>query len=152
MNLPVEVAAMQTKTLHDTDFNLWLLEQLTALREGHFEAVDWKNVLEELESLGISQRTALKSYLTVALMHMLKWQLQPEKRSKSWVSSILRSQSEILLILEDSPSLKNYIPEAIAKAYVLARREASKETRKPIDQFPAEPCTFSQVMEWEPED
>lgn len=143
---------MQTKTLHDTVFNLWLLEQLTALREGRFEAVDWKNVLEELESLGSSQRTALKKYLTVALVHMLKWQSQPEKQSKSWVSLILRSQSEILLILEDSPSLKNYIPEAIAKTYALACREASKEIRKPIEQFLPKPYTLSQVMEWEPED
>jgi len=141
-----------TKTLYDTDFNLWLSEQLQLLREERLGELDVANLIEELESLGKSDKRALTSHLKIALQHMLKWDYQPEKQSGSWVRSIVNSRSEILLILEDSPSLQNFISEAFTKAYTLARKDARDETGLPLSTFPEQQAyTFEQVMEWKPD-
>jgi len=141
-----------TKTLYDTDFNLWLSEQLQLLREERLGELDVANLIEELESLGKSDKRALTSHLKIALQHMLKWDYQPEKQSDSWVRSIVNSRSEILLILEDSPSLQNFISEALTKAYPLARKDARDETGLPLSTFPEQQAyTFEQVMEWKPD-
>ena len=141
---------MQTKTLYETDFNLWVESQVASLQAQSWDNLDLENLIEEIEGLTRRDKRALTSFLRVALLHILQWQYQPQKRSDSWITSVLNAQSEITLILEDSPSLKNFIPEAIAKAYPLARREAAKQTRLPISTFPEHlPYTFKAVMEWD---
>jgi hypothetical protein len=39
--------------------------------------------------MGRSERRSLESNLIVVLLHLLKWQYQPEKRSGSWEGSII---------------------------------------------------------------
>jgi len=141
-----------TKTLYDHDFNLWLSEQVQLLQDGLLGELDIANLIEELESLARRDKRALTSHLKVALQHLLKWDTQPEKRSQSWISSILNARSEVLLILEDSPSLRNYVPEVLPRAYDLARNDAKVETGLPLDRFPQQcPYTFEHVLEWQPE-
>lgn len=133
---------MQTKTLYNQDFNQWLAEQIKALRQGQLNQLDLENLIEELESLGKSDKRALTSYLKVLVMHQLKWQYQPKKQSSSWLNSINNARFEISLILEDSPSLENYLSEALTKAYAAARKEAAQETSIDPNQFP-ETCSYS---------
>lgn len=141
---------MQTKTLYETDFNLWVESQVVSLQEHRWENLDLENLIEEIEGLIRRDKRALTSFIRVALAQILKWQYQPQKRSDSWIASVPNARSEISLILEDSPSLRNFIPEAIAIAYPLARREAAKQTRLPISTFPEQPpFTFETVMEWD---
>ena len=67
---------------------------------------------------------------------LLKYQYQPEKRSSSWVSTILEQRRQINSLLEDSPSLKHYYLEIFAKCYSDAVLDASAETRLPVNAFP----------------
>ena len=69
---------------YDRDFYSWLMEQARLLREGRWDAVDRENVAEEIESLGREQFNKLASALRVLLLHILKWDHQPRKRSRSW--------------------------------------------------------------------
>lgn len=133
---------MQTKTLYETDFTLWLTEQIKAMQEGRFETVDWENVIEELQSLGASEKRALGSQLRRLIMHLLKCHYQPDNRSSSWEASIANARNEIEQLLELSPSLKNYLLQILPKAYQQARREAKYETGLPLNTFPAQ-CRYT---------
>src|SRR5205085_11646300 len=81
-------AADAARHSYDRDFYSWSLEQARLVREGRWDAVDRENVAEEIESLGREQFNKLESALRVLLVHILKWDHQPERRTRSWVISI----------------------------------------------------------------
>ena len=83
------------------------------------------------------------------LIHLLKCQYQPERKTKSWVNTISNSRNQIQDCLEDTPSLQRFLEdwEWIEKYYRRARRDAAKETQMPIETFPLEfPFTMEQVL------
>jgi predicted DNA-binding ribbon-helix-helix protein len=127
---------------YDRDFYSWSLEQARHLREARFAALDRDNLAEEIESLGREQFNKLVSALRVAMLHMLKWDHQPAKRSRSWVLSIEEQRLELADVLADNPGLKPRIAEAIARAYRGARVSAAKETGLDEAEFPAA-CPYS---------
>ncbi|NVO12646.1 MAG: DUF29 domain-containing protein [Rhodoplanes sp.] len=122
---------------YDRDFYSWALEQARLVRDGRLDAIDRENVAEEIESLGREQFNKLESAFRVLLLHMLKWDFQPERRSRSWALSIETQRIEIEDILGDNPGLKPRVPEAIARAYRKARLEAARETDMAPDRFPS---------------
>jgi len=76
------------------------------------------------------------------MLHVLKWDHQPARRSRSWALSIKQQRFEINNVLDDNPGLKPRVAEAIARAYRGARIDAAKETGLDEDQFPAN-CPYS---------
>jgi Domain of unknown function DUF29 len=124
------------------DFYSWLMEQARLVREGRFEALDRDNLAEEIESLGREQFNKLVSALRVLMLHMLKWDHQPERRSRSWALSIKAQRDELADVLDDNPGLKPRIPEAIERAYRKARIEAAQETSLDEEAFPPT-CPYS---------
>lgn len=143
---------MPSKTdLYDQDFYTWTQVQAAALRDGKAEALDWTNLAEEIESLGKSDRRALRSHLEGLVMHLLKWRYQPAGRETghSWYSSTIRAhRNEIDAIFEDSPSLQLAVPGLLARRYRSARQDASMETRLPLATFPEScPWTPAQLLD-----
>jgi hypothetical protein len=124
------------------DFYTWLMEQARAVREGRWGAVDRENLAEEIESLGREQFNKLESALRVLLLHILKWDHQPERRGRSWALSIREQRLEVDDVLADNPGLKPRIAEAMTRAYRKARVQAAKETGLDEAQF-AETCPYS---------
>jgi Domain of unknown function DUF29 len=124
------------------DFYSWLMQQAAHLRAGRWDALDRENVAEEIESLGREQFNKLESALRIVLVHMLKWDYQPNLRSRSWTLSIDAQCVEIENVLSDNPGLKARIPEAVARAYRRARIEAAKETALEKDEF-AQDCPYT---------
>ncbi|MBV8886609.1 MAG: DUF29 domain-containing protein, partial [Chroococcidiopsidaceae cyanobacterium CP_BM_RX_35] len=98
--------------------------------------VDWVNLIEEIESLGRNDKRALKSQTTRVIMHLLKWQYQPERRSNSWRGSIIEGRIQIRDLLADSPSLKPYLISIFANCYRDAVEQASAETGLQTEKFP----------------
>jgi hypothetical protein len=127
---------------YDRDFYSWSQEQGRLVREGRWKEVDRENVAEEIESLGREQFNKLESAIRVILMHMLKWDHQPKKRSRSWAVSIATQRVQLEQILDDNPGLKPRIGEAVARAYRLARLEAMNETGLKKSEF-SEACPYS---------
>jgi hypothetical protein len=125
------------KTLYEQDFNLWLAATVELLKTRQVERLDYENLIEELESMGISQKHALESNLIQVLIHLLKWRYQPEKQSNSWRLSIREHSRRLLRSLQDSPSLKPYLESVLDDCYQEARERASLETDLPIETFPA---------------
>jgi len=132
---------LKLKSLYDIDFNLWVESQVSALKAQRVGDLDLSHLIEEIEDLARRDKKAIRSYLKVLLLHLLKWQYQPDKRSKSWKASISNSRIEIEDILLDSPSLRNYLPTVVDKAYENALRLAADEARLTIETVPAE-CPY----------
>ena len=70
---------------YDTDILTWSERQAVLLRrvgagEQVNDQVDWKNIAEEVESVGRSQLAQVKSLLVQALAHMLKAEAWPLSR------------------------------------------------------------------------
>ena len=82
-------------SLYDQDFYLWLEKTVNLLRTENFLELDRDNLIEELESMGRSDKRAIESNLRVLLMHLLKYQYQPERRSNSWLSTIIEHRIRI---------------------------------------------------------
>jgi len=128
--------------LYECDFNLWVETTVQLLREGRLAELDVVNLLEEVESMGNSDKLALSSNLVVVLLHLLKWQYQPNKRTRSWEKSIAEHRRRIDERFEISPSLKRYYLQIFDKCYRNARKQAKIETRLPLAHFP-EICPFT---------
>jgi hypothetical protein len=135
---------------HDTDFYAWSLEQAALLKAGRVAEADLKAIAEEIESMGKTEKRELVSRLTVLLLHLLKWQRQPEGRGNSWRLSIANARDEITDLLSDNPSLKSVLDDVMTSAYRYARRKAAIETGVDEDAFPAHsPWSFNQAMDEE---
>ena len=127
---------------YERDFYSWLMEQARHMREGRFAELDRDNLAEEIESLGREQFNKLESALRVLLVHMLKWDHQAAKRSRSWALSIKSQRLDLEDVLSDNPGLRPRIKEATARAYRKARLQAVKETGLAEKRFP-EACRYS---------
>ncbi len=126
----------KNESLYEQDFYLWLNTTAQLLRNRQLDDVDLDNLIEEIEDMGKDKRRELQSRLRVLLMHLLKYQYQPERRSSSWISTILEQFDQIESLLKNSPSLKPYYLEIFAETYLKAVRFASAETKLPIKTFP----------------
>jgi hypothetical protein len=137
-----------TSHLYDVDFYAWTQEQVKFLRERAWEHLDQDNLIEEIESLGNQQRQELRNRLGVLLGHLLKWEFQAQMRSKSWFATLREQRREIQELLEDSPSLQPYLPEALPKAYQAGLDLAVRETPLNYKDFPAIcPYSLQQILD-----
>lgn len=105
---------MNLKQLYSTDYNLWLEKTIKNIKNKSYENMDWDNLIEEIEDMGASQKRALRSYYYKLIEHILKirdWQSEKERNSQKWSIEINNFRNQIKDILEESPSLKNYLKE-----------------------------------------
>ena len=126
---------------YEVDYLAWLDDQVSNLRSGAGDTIDWHNVAEELKDVGSSLRRALGSHLRVLLLHLLKFEFQPRKRSRSWRASITNARQEIADLLIENPGLRPEFRKLIAEQYPRVRRLARDETGLPIETFP-EQCPY----------
>jgi len=126
-------------TTHETDFYAWTNEQVQLLKTGQLNQIDWQNIAEEIEDMGRSEKRQLESRLEVLIMHLLKWQFQPNLRSRSWQLTIKEQRLRLEKILQKNPSLQPNLTEAIEDVYPLATLSAERETG--LSLFP-ETCPY----------
>ncbi|MEA1676757.1 DUF29 domain-containing protein [Nitrospirillum sp. BR 11163] len=136
-----------TPSLYERDFYAWANEQAALLRAGKLAAADIVHIAEEIESMGKTEKRELISRLSVLLAHLLKWQYQPERQSRSWEATIRTQRLEVRDHLADNPSLKAQLADAVAAAYERAVISAAAETNLPENTFPNTcPWAFDLVM------
>lgn len=128
--------------LYDRDFYQWALKNAELMRQGKLSEIDVENIAEELESMGKSQKREFVSRLRALLMHLLKWQYQPDRKGESWKKTIIEQRDELILLIEDSPSLKHVVEESVDKAYCLALDSFENETGISKKNLPAS-CSYS---------
>lgn len=119
--------------LYDQDFFRWTEQQATALRRAAKDSnlpLDWGNLAEEIESLGKSQRAALRSQLRRILRHQFKLEASPAiEPRRGWEESIRDARVEIEDILQDSPSLRREVDRLIAEQTPIAGNLAAADLR-----------------------
>ncbi len=128
--------------LYERDFYAWTQEQARLLTTHALDKLDITNLIEEMKSMGASEKRELGSRLTVLLMHLLKWKYQPRKRGSSWELTIREQRLEVKDVLEDNPSLKNLVDTYFDGAYQKAILKAAKETKLSPNAFPVT-CEWS---------
>jgi hypothetical protein len=95
-----------------------------------------------------TEKRELIGRLTVLLLHLLKWRLQPGKRTAGWEASVRVQRNRLADHLDDNPSLRPLLPAALAAAYRDAALEAVAETGLPGATFPATcPWRVEDVMD-----
>jgi hypothetical protein len=138
---------------YEQDLVAWANEQARLLRAGRFDQLDLEHLAEEIEDVGKSEQRELANRMAILLAHLLKWQLQPERRGSSWTITIRNQRRACRRVLEETPSLKAKLADARwweavwGDATDLAAREAG------LSEF-AEACpwTVEEVLdlEWMP--
>jgi hypothetical protein len=137
-----QLESTESLSLYEQDFYLWIENTVNQLKNGQLLEVDWGNLIEEIESMGRSEKQALESNLIIVLLHLLKYKYQPDKRSNSWLSSIYEHRRRLRKALKSSPSLKPYYTEVLEECYQDARQEAALETGLTLEVFPVV-CPFT---------
>ena len=117
-------------TAYEIDVILWAEEQARFLREGRFSELDIEHLADEIEDVGRSEERELARRMAVLLARLLKWRLQPEKRSKNWRTTIADQRRKIEVALRATPSLKTTLRDPIwqEEMWLDARTRAREET------------------------
>ncbi len=133
---------------YQQDYYAWTQEQSALIRAGQFSKLDWANLAEEIEDMGKTEKRTLESRLEVLLMHLLKWQVQQDRRSKSWRLTIADQRRRLDKLLRENPSLKAVLPESIEDIYPSAVIAAVNETGLDVERFPVScPYTHPQIFD-----
>ncbi|TVP62364.1 MAG: DUF29 domain-containing protein [Nodularia sp. (in: Bacteria)] len=137
-----ETAINLKANLYKTDFYAWTRQQSDLLRNQQWNQLDLPNLIEEIESWCIQERQELRNLLSILIGHLLKWEFQSAKRSRSWLATIRLQRREILKLLSENSRLKPYLEEALPEAYENAKALASGETNLPLSTFPQQ-CLYT---------
>jgi hypothetical protein len=114
--------------LYDEDILLWSERQAALLRrlaagEVVNDRVDWANIIDEVETVGRSERAALRSHIRVVLEHLIKLHVSPSADPRNgWKTSVRRARIDIERSLTDSPSLRRAVPAMVADETGSARQ------------------------------
>lgn len=128
-----EVVAETTKarSLYEQDILLWVEDTVAKLKAGDFESVDMDNLIEEVESLGTSQKHQLYSRLLVLLEHLLKRLYVPLSDDyRGWERTIRNQRNALEYLLKQAPSLKTRWQDSFAEAWQVALKTVRKEYRQ----------------------
>jgi len=132
----------------EADLYSWAVRQSELLRAGRLDEIDSAAIAEEIDDVGSEEFHRLEAALRVLMLHLLKWDHQPDNRSRSWSLTIREQRKRVERRLRKSPSLKSRLDEAMDDAYEDARLEAASETDLPLKVFPkGRPYAFSELME-----
>lgn len=147
-------------SLYDIDYQLWLAQTIAQLKVQDFSQIDLENLIEEIESLGRSEKHAISSYLMRLCEHLLKvkyWESERETCLRGWKREVINFRLQVQEELETSPSLRSFLQDVFAKQYKNGRKlflTASELDAKLIPETPD--FTLEQALDedwlpWQPE-
>jgi hypothetical protein len=132
-------------TLYEKDILLWVEDTVSKLKKHDFENLDIKNLIEEVEALGISQKKELISRLMILLEHLLKrLYVDSPDDYNGWERTIRNQRAEIDLLISQVPSLQSRWEISFNDAWQRALLKVKKEYQKVS--FPEE-CPFEQTIQ-----
>lgn len=123
--------------LYEQDETAWLETMSALAAEGRYAEMDYANLSEYLLDMARRDRREVFSRLVVLLAHLLKWELQPDRRGGSWRGTILEQRRELRMLLESS-TLHNHAETVLTNAWTEARRQVEAETEMALEAIPAE--------------
>jgi hypothetical protein len=144
------------KDLYEEDFYVWAHDQAALLRAGRFDALDLEHLIEEVEDLAGSLKSAVRSRATTVMEHLLKLQHSPAQSPRlAWRQTIRTQRTRLLNDL--TPSLQRHLADRLPELYARARHDAEGSLRDhgeedAADALPATcPYTLDQITgDWLP--
>ena len=127
---------MQLQELYHQDLNLWRQEIINAIQNKQLENMDWDNLIDEINDMTASERRALRSYTKRLIEHILKlkyWKNEIEYNQRGWRKEVVNFREEIKSILEESPSLNNYLEQNYLDWYTKSVKAIKQEFTIPTD-------------------
>ncbi|WP_107667837.1 DUF29 family protein [Cyanothece sp. BG0011] len=107
--------------LYETDYDLWLKQQLEAVKKRNSDALDWDNLAEELQDLSTFPRNLINDYLMMLLLYLMKTAVQRNVYldfSSEWIINIARHRILIKQLIKQYPkTLESYLQTAITPIY-----------------------------------
>lgn len=113
--------------LYEEDETAWLEEMSRLIAERRFEDLDTVHLSEFLCNMDRRDKREALSRLTTLLVHLLKWEHQPQQRTKCWAAVIASQRAELSDLLE-SKTLLAHAREVLATAYSRAAKQVAIET------------------------
>lgn len=138
------------KTLYDQDFYLWIQTTIQHLQERNLEQLDIENLIEEIDSMGRSEKKELKTRLVVLIEHLLKlqyWIEEKDDNARGWRNTVVEQRRQIIYTIADSPSLKAILNDVFLPCYQDAKKDTTNKYQLPSNLFPEEPpFSLDQVL------
>lgn len=140
--------------LYETDFYAWTQQQAALLREGAWQELDRANLIEEVESLGRSERHVLYERLIVLLTYLLKLQVARQhlpavhdRNARGWHTTCRTQRLRLERLLDENPSLRPTVATELTRAYMVACLDAAEAMQMDEDCMPSQcPWTVEQVL------
>ena len=130
------------ESLYETDYALWLDRTIADLKERKLDSIDWENLIEEVESLGRTEKRELRSRLITLFEHILKRCYTSYTQDyRGWQGTITRERRDLKELLIQSPSLKTYWQEIVLLCYSEAVKCLKDDRDYDQFNFPLE-CPF----------
>lgn len=145
-------------TTPHSDFIQWAKQTIEHLEQKKFDEIDIKHLIYEIELLVEQDQRQLRTLIFELLLDLLQWQYQPDKRSQpqtdikkpqtTWTTSITYQRDKIHQLLEESPSLRDIVPESIVRHYPIARALTADQAGVDIVALSTEcPYTTEQILD-----
>ena len=117
--MSTQISQQNLKELYDKDFYLWIQKNIELLKSKNFDAVDWINLIEELEDMSRSELRKMISFMTIILEHLYKWEhfRIHKNMGNDWVRSIIHARLQLNDLFDDNPSLKVQSKDELQKAW-----------------------------------
>jgi hypothetical protein len=119
------------QSLYDQDILLWVEDTVAKLKAHDFTNLDLENLIEEVESLGVSQKKELLNRLITLLEHLLKRIYVPLPNDyNGWEKTIRNQRKKLEALLVEVPSLKTRWNISFSSAWNIALKTVRAEYSK----------------------
>ena len=136
---------MQSSPLYEQDILLWVEDTVSKLKARDFDNLDIENLIEEVESLGISQKKELINRLIVILEHLLKrLYVDSPYDFNGWERTVRTQRNNLQVLIDQVPSLKRLWDTSFDKAWNIALKTVCEDY--PNVDFPME-WSYSREIE-----
>ena len=142
----IQRAATTLSQLYEVDETAWLEAMADLIQQGRWDDLDYPHLGEYLTDMARRDRREVESRLATLLTHVLKWEHQPDHRSRSWRATVIEQRQE-LSRLAARGVLRNHAETVLAEVYAEAVERAAAETGLPAESFPREcPYALDQLL------
>jgi hypothetical protein len=89
---------VEIKKLYESNYLQWLEKTIKLLKSRQLEAIDYDNLIEELEDLGKSEKRRVRNLLEQIIRHLLLyqyWELERQQNASHWKAEILSFRNQI---------------------------------------------------------
>ena len=118
----------ETGGLYERDFYSWAVEQGEALKRRDLNALDWDNLIEEIEGLALTQRNEWVTCCAHIIEHLLKIEYYREATDKvlnHWVDEIMLFRRTLAALITTNPGLKGHYRTLFPDAWLRGRSDAA---------------------------